>query len=70
VPEVTGDSGTSALLVPPGDSEALSKAMGRLLGDRAEADRLGASGRQRIRSRFPVAAHVEQVQSIYERLLR
>jgi glycosyltransferase involved in cell wall biosynthesis len=70
VPEVTGDSGTSALLVPPGDSGALSNALERLIGDRAEANRLGASGRQRIRSTFPVAAHVEQVQSIYERLLR
>ncbi|HJR60736.1 MAG TPA: glycosyltransferase [Vicinamibacterales bacterium] len=70
VPEVTGASGTSALLVPAGDVGAMSAAIERLLGDRAEAGRLAAAGRQRILSTFSIAGHVERVQSIYERVLR
>ena len=68
-PEVTGHSGTTALLVAPGDVAAMSSAIQRLLDDRAEADRLGAAGRQRILSSFSVTAHVERVQAVYERLL-
>jgi glycosyltransferase involved in cell wall biosynthesis len=68
--EVTGGSGTAALLVPPGDIDAMSNALERLLSDRAEAARLGAAGRQRILSTFSVAVHVDRIQSVYERLLQ
>lgn len=70
VPEVTGGSGTTALLVPPGDVQAMSIAILRLLGDPCESRRLAAAGRERIISTFAVATHVERVQSIYEQLLR
>lgn len=70
VPEVTGGSGVTALLVPPGDVRAMSDAILRLLGDPAEAARLAAAGRERIVSTFAVATHVARVQSIYEQVLR
>ena len=55
------DAGSSGLLVDPDDRGGLSRAVIRLLGDRAEADRMGARGRirylqhftaQRFRDRF------------------
>ncbi|MEO6212391.1 MAG: glycosyltransferase [Vicinamibacterales bacterium] len=69
VGEITGSSGTTALLVPPGDVASMSNAIRMLLGDRAEASRLAAAGRQRILTGFPVSAHVERVQAIYDRVL-
>src|SRR5262245_7932799 len=40
-----------ALLVPPGDADALAAALRRLAGDRALADRLGAAGRATYEAR-------------------
>lgn len=70
VPEVTGGSGSFALLVPPGDVGAMSAAIQRLLSDRDEARRLAAAGRQRIVSTFPLALHVERVEALYAQLLK
>jgi glycosyltransferase involved in cell wall biosynthesis len=44
IPDVAGD-GESALLVPPGDVDALADALARVLADRSLAERLGASAR-------------------------
>ncbi|HEX4290190.1 MAG TPA: glycosyltransferase family 4 protein, partial [Trebonia sp.] len=49
LPEVTGEA---ALLVPPGDPEELSAALGGLLDDEPARTRLGASGLARVRERF------------------
>ncbi len=43
-------AGESALLVPPGDAQALADAIGFLLGDARECQRRGASGLERSRS--------------------
>ncbi|MFP3904196.1 MAG: glycosyltransferase family 4 protein, partial [Armatimonadota bacterium] len=51
VPEVI-DHGTSGLLVPQKDSEALAKALLRLLGDRDYAQKLGRQGRERVHRKF------------------
>ena len=48
LPEVVGPDGEAALCVPPGDSEALAVAIGRILDDQELADRLGAAGRERV----------------------
>ena len=48
LPEVVGPEGVAALLVPPGDGEALAQAIGRILDDTALAGRLGQGGRQRV----------------------
>lgn len=46
LPEVAGDA---ALLFEPNDTEAIAAAIERLLGDPAEAERLRAAGRGRVR---------------------
>ncbi|MCS6888499.1 MAG: glycosyltransferase [Chloroflexus sp.] len=47
VPDVI-DDGTHGLIVPERDAGALAAAIGRLIADRALAERLGAAARQRI----------------------
>jgi glycosyltransferase involved in cell wall biosynthesis len=59
IPEVVGASGSTALLVPPGDAEALAGAMRRVLDDPDLARRLGADGRQRVLGRFTWQATAE-----------
>ena len=46
------DDGGSGLLVDPDDRDSLARAVIRLLGDRAEADLMGALGRARYLQRF------------------
>jgi glycosyltransferase involved in cell wall biosynthesis len=52
VPEVLTD-GVNARLVPPEDPAALAAALGALLSDRSERDRLSAALFEHIRTRFP-----------------
>ena len=58
LPEVTGQSGVAALLVPPNDPGALAQAILTALGDAALRRRLGPAGRERTAERFtwPVTA--------------
>ncbi|MDQ6918077.1 MAG: glycosyltransferase family 4 protein [Candidatus Dormibacteraeota bacterium] len=48
LPEVVGRDGDAALLVPPGDADALARAIGRVLEDDRLAARLGDHGRRRV----------------------
>ena len=52
IPEVVGRSGETALLVPPGDAEALATALRRVLDEPALAASLGERGRRRVLGRF------------------
>ena len=52
LPEVVGADNDTALLVPPGDSEALATALRRGLDDPELRARIGAAGRQRIIERW------------------
>ncbi len=52
LPEVVGESGTTGLLVPPGDPSALAAAIGTVMGDPELAARLAAHARQRVLDRF------------------
>ncbi|MDO5710904.1 MAG: glycosyltransferase family 4 protein, partial [Micrococcales bacterium] len=56
LPEVLGEDGSAARLVPPGDAQALRTAIARLLADPAERRRMGRAGRERAVQRYDWAA--------------
>jgi glycosyltransferase involved in cell wall biosynthesis len=62
VPEAVGD-GETGTLVPPGDPDALGRALAVLVADAELRDRLGAAGRRRAEREFGLAgfrrAHLE-----------
>ena len=64
VPEVVGDA---ALLVAPGDPDALADALGRVLTDPAERDRLVEAGRRRL-ERFGWDAAAAALAALYQEL--
>jgi len=66
-PELLQD-GVHGLLVPPGDAEALARAVDRLLRDPGLASRLGAAARRRARARFSREAMVRRFEAFYLQL--
>jgi len=48
LPQVVGTDGETALLVPPGDADALASALERVLAGADLAERLGTAGRARV----------------------
>jgi glycosyltransferase involved in cell wall biosynthesis len=69
LPEVIGDSGSTALLVPPGDPGALAGALGRVLDDDALAGRLSGAARLRVLKYFTWRACAEGTVEQYRRAL-
>jgi glycosyltransferase involved in cell wall biosynthesis len=51
IPEIVSD-GEAGVLVPPGDADALARAVRDLLGDPVRARLMGAAGRARVAERF------------------
>ncbi|MFM8552511.1 MAG: glycosyltransferase [Nitrospiraceae bacterium] len=68
IPEIVvpGDTG---LLVPPGDPEALAKAIQDLLAHPEQAKKLGRQGRQWAAAKFSVDVMVGRHQALYESLV-
>jgi L-malate glycosyltransferase len=68
-PEIV-DNGTTGLLVPPRNADALGRAMLQLLSDPGMAARMGNAGRDRIESRFSMQRAVDSTQELYTSLLQ
>jgi ubiquinone/menaquinone biosynthesis C-methylase UbiE len=64
-PELVVD-GETGLLVPPGDADALARALARVLADPALAARLGGAGRERVLTEFSLGAMTARVLELYE----
>ncbi len=62
LPEVVGDAG---ILVPPGDSSALARAVEDLLGDPERAQELGQAGYRRVREYFSWRRAAEKTVEVY-----
>jgi glycosyltransferase involved in cell wall biosynthesis len=69
VQEVVCDQ-ESGFLVPPGDPEALGRAMLRLMGlSGAQRDSMGERGREHVGSRYGLSRVVEQWENLYREVL-
>lgn len=64
------EDGVNGLLVPPGDAQALARAIVQLLADGALARRLGQAGRRLAEERFDERLVFARVKAEYARLLR
>jgi len=64
IPEAVRE-GVDGLLTPPGDVQALSTALRRLLDDAALRTRLGASSRERAHSEFHIARMMDKYVRLY-----
>jgi len=60
--------GETGLLVQAEDGNALADAVIRLLQDSALAHRMGATGRELVKTRFAEARMVQQLDELYRRL--
>jgi glycosyltransferase involved in cell wall biosynthesis len=69
LPEVVGEDGTTARLVPPGDPSALAKALDAVLDDPGGSRAMGERGRRRVAERFNWAVTAAATVAEYERLL-
>jgi glycosyltransferase involved in cell wall biosynthesis len=61
--------GNTGFLVPPGDPEALSEAMIRLLRDHDMAQAMGRRGKEKVMSQLSLERYVNEYQSLYEETL-
>jgi len=62
--------GETGLVVQPGDSRALARALRRLLGDGALREELGSRGKERVREEFNLSSMVDDVANIYEEVVK
>lgn len=60
----------SALLVPPGDSDALAAALRRIIAEPELRERLAARARRRVEVEFEIEANTRRVMNVYDELLR
>lgn len=68
VPEIVED-GSTGLLTPPGDAQAMAAAIEELLAEPERARALAERGRESVRSRFTAERFATQIQAVYESTL-
>src|SRR5207249_4481327 len=61
--------GIEGLLIPPGDTQTLARAIARLLSDRQLATRLGDAARSRALREFEISANHRAVANVYSGLI-
>jgi len=61
--------GENGILVPPGDSEALAKALCDLLGNRRLQEQMGKRGRQIVAERFSEKYVISETSAAYQQLV-
>lgn len=64
----TIEDGVTGLLVPPRRAAALAEALGRLLGDTALREQMGAAGRARVEAHYTADRMVDRTLELYRRL--
>jgi glycosyltransferase involved in cell wall biosynthesis len=69
IPEVVGDDGSTAALVPPADVHALVHAIGELLDDAVRRASIGAAGRRHAVERYSWEQTARQTAELYHELL-
>jgi glycosyltransferase involved in cell wall biosynthesis len=69
LPEVTGPDGEAALLVPPGDAEALAAGLRRLFDNPQLRAQLGEAGRRRVIERFTWRAAASATAESYRKTI-
>ena len=69
LPEVIED-GKTGILVPPGDVQALAKAILSLLTDQAKARQMGNQGKVRAQTYFDIDSVVERSIELYRRVIQ
>jgi glycosyltransferase involved in cell wall biosynthesis len=68
IPELIRD-GETGCLVPPNDVDALAVALGRLIGDPALRQKLGAAGERRVRAEFDARGGFETLTQLFDQSL-
>jgi glycosyltransferase involved in cell wall biosynthesis len=68
--DITDHGRIGGLLVPPGDAQALARAISTLLDDPDLALRLGREGRTRVRQLYSARRMVDELQMVYEGIRR
>jgi glycosyltransferase involved in cell wall biosynthesis len=69
MPEIVRD-GVDGLLVPPGDVQALSQAIARLLQNPQLAKQMGENGKKRVEEKFTKERMIEEIEALFASLIR
>ena len=67
--ELVVEDGVTGVLIPPGDADALTVALERLLKDPLSAETMGAKARKRVVEKFSLDAEARQIAAVYARLI-
>ena len=68
IPEIITHE-TNGLLVPPGDAQALARAIGRLMDDAELRRTLGQNARLKILEKFDLRRNTEHLAEVFRRRL-